>query len=87
MEELFDQDYDEQELKIKFMMIKPMGKWKWRWHGYKWALQNASYYKRDYKRITDEQGNWFENCFSVLILFLLAHSKIYMFLLYFDVFV
>ena len=61
--------------------------WDRRWHEYKWALQKASYYKRDYKKITDEQENWFENCFLVLILFHVAHSKIYMFLLYFDFFV
>ena len=62
-------------------------RWDRRWHEYKWALQKASYYKRDYKKITDEQENWFENCFLVLILFHVAHSKIYMFLLYFDFFV
>ena len=41
---------------------------------------------KETKKITDEQENWFENCFLVLILFHVAHSKIYMFFIVFQFF-
>ena len=58
-------------------------RWDRRWHEYKWELQKASYFKRDYKKITDEQGNWFENCFfSINFVSCNTFKNVYVFIVF-----